>query len=804
MADFVFKEKDVFKTSRRHSGECYNTVVIGSCEPIGIAYLEVDRKRESLVFQDKRTKTKTVLSSDTYILNPKYVAGCLFWCEPIKGNWQIRAVKFEAGEPGDVFTAFDNQGKPALLSGFSSSDNSGVLVWQQRNGKRTKVMAAKVAGAKTHPAVEIEGVGQNCYDPVCCVSGEDVYLAYGTFCEGLYRIGLTVLDKDLSAKQSPEIISCQNTPSMYPSVYPRREGGVWFSYSNVCVPRWVWEWYFLEHSRFRQMVEFFNFRTVACAAYYDNGKVYAPLASERPAQDQGFLTAGIVYGSTGSGHTQIFEYGGKVSLLMRQHNLALPETFEADSDRQKVSPADKDSKDQGDDPLWSNAGADPVRNHPAITITTLEDDYWTQPRSLIRNGHLELALSTAIDGRELSIAFTEDTRDTGWSDDGEWFSYDGTLKNGIAKIELPEAKAVNYEFRPVCFTPRLVANLANPRLENKKAEGFSVLLGQTHTHSSLSVCIRECDREPHWNYRFGQDFQDLDFTAVTDHAYNMWHTEMLVVRKLADYYNFPGEFTAIAGYEWTGSEAVCARDGGPWGHVNVLNFDDTHELEFYTPCDAECPGGTIEKLWSSCRGRKIITIPHHVADNKHPYNWNCWNSEFEPVVEIFQDRRGSGEQPLAPGVTNYLHNPKAVWVLDALKSGKRFGFIAGGDHGGTALAGVLAKENTREEIFNAIKQRRAFAATNSPVNVCFKCNDALMGSETSCKYAEFSASAQSAEPLAKLQVLREGEIFEEFSLSGTNFTRKWQSEKKRSGEFWYCRIIMENGEMVWTSPIWLL
>jgi len=379
----------------------------------------------------------------------------------------------------------------------------------------------------------------------------------------------------------------------------------------------------------------------------------------------------------------------------------------------------------------------------------------------------------------------------------------GQLAVGVAELEMLPSGDPDHQPHILELLPTPAASIEGPKLIDNKIGDYRIALGQTHSHTNISVCARDRDRDQNLSYRFMQDVQHCDFGGNTDHCFNMWHTEMLITRKLADYYYFPGEFVAFPAYEWTGThKTFCAYEGGPFGHVNPLYLEEDGDLDFYSPADPECAGGSLPRLWESYRGKKIVTPPHHVMNGNHPYNWNFFDPTFIPVIEIFQDIRGSGEQVGAPGVKGT--NEEAPWALGALKEGKRFGFIASGDHTGICRAGIFVKELTRTGLYEGLMARRCFATTSIPLRLNFRCNGEMMGSEVECENAEFAISVDAPETIKEVQIVRNGENFETVPVGAKEFEHSWNATRENSGEFWYCRVIFENGEIVWSSPIWLL
>ena len=380
---------------------------------------------------------------------------------------------------------------------------------------------------------------------------------------------------------------------------------------------------------------------------------------------------------------------------------------------------------------------------------------------------------------------------TGYNVSGEWYDSEGETGLGVLRVGLVAGTSPE----PIVLTPRqneeTPIHIQNPVVSNRRTDGMIYALGQTHAHTEFSICCREFDRDIHAKYRFYQDVQNADFAGITDHAYNLWQAEILISQKTAEYYYFPGKFVGLRAYEYTAD---------PYGHVNPLQFEEnmdhavreSHQDGFaadYTP------------LWTLYRGQKVVTPPHHPVDIQHTFDWATFNPQFMVVAEVFQDIRGSGEQPGAPGVAKVQH--KNTWIVGALMNGNRFGLIASGDHKGFALAGILTKELTRTALYDAFTARRSFGTTGIAMNLLLSCNGQPMGSVVETNKADFRLAAETGEVIKEIHVLRDGELEKTIPIGTKQAEYSWTAPKIRAGEFWYCRVIMENGHIAWTSPIWL-
>lgn len=792
-----FREKLFYHRATRHAAEGYSPALA----PDGrtVAFLQVAAESEVLMLQRDAAEPAVAVSPPGYLFSPCFAGEWLVWVQQRDQGWGICGVRWRDKQPKAHALFCGVHGRPIHLAAAAARDGA-WLAWEEREGRSTTVQLAFLdpTGVSRAPvAASLPGV--NSYDPALAVAADgSVCGAWCAYADDNYRIFLARYAPDGSPLTEPRRVSDRSEACVWPSLWPAARGGVWFSFTSLSIPNasrpeHTQALSYVKHDRYLRQRHFFGWHGLAQVAHFDGETLSAPLAGASATDLQFFSAAGLVLGSEGAGHTQVLEdSAGGVHLLLRQH--ARPENAlapECASPPLEVHPR--------------FTARHPRQTHPNLAIASLADKAWTLPRTLVPRAHFDLSFSMSFDGRNLAVAFAEDARLNGWSGGGEWFDDIGEVGLGVARLEYAPV-VHDYTLCPLAVAPFPAGRLTNPLAIPAVAATWNdrtFALGQTHCHSSLSICRRELDRDPHFNYRFMQDAQHCRFGLLTDHEYNFWHTEMLLVRKLAEYYYFPGEFVALQGYEWTGSDPRdCAHDGGPFGHVNVLCFDQLAAADFHNPSDPAAPGNSLEKLWRASSGRKILTPPHHVVDLAHPYNWEFWSSQFEPFIEIFQDDRGSGEQPGAPGLTNSTRTPCACWAVDALRRGKRFGFVAGGDHGGVALGGVWTRAFTREAIYAALRERACYATTGVHAAIRFTANGRLAGGEAAGLPVEFELSVGSATPVARIEVLRNGEVARAFDSIGAATKWSWAEPTAATGDFWYCRIHWFDGELAWTSPIW--
>ena len=261
-----------------------------------------------------------------------------------------------------------------------------------------------------------------------------------------------------------------------------------------------------------------------------------------------------------------------------------------------------------------------------------------------------------------------------------------------------------------------------------------LLWGDTHLN------IRQRDRE-HWESSFEAARQHLDFLAVAYYPMDVylrtprfrvesWHNrpEYLdgwqEINQLCRKYNRAGSFVTFPGYEWHG-------DRTRWGDHNVFYRNEGNPLD-----DTD----DIEELYANLRARDGLAIPHHVGYlvGQRGKDWDHFDPALSPVAEIFS-KHGSSETAVNRLLQRNAH--MGPWTtggvyVDALARGLKVGAIASGDsHAGfsgvhgSGLAAVWTDEFSRDAIWQALKDRRAYGVTGDRIVVRYSVNDSPMGSE---------------------------------------------------------------------------
>ena len=773
--DFLQSEgRFIYQKSAQSEQVFYHAVLNTALTKGDLAFLKQQGGSDVLLYQTDKNSDPQVIAEMDFCFSPLLVGDMLFWVEGNGNNWKIGAAELSNLEKIERIYPFKTEGRPNSLFAFEV-DGVKYLLWEERQGVDTRVAIATISGKKISQPEFVTDGKFNAYDPVGTIDSEGVtHVVYSAFYEGQYRI-MHQERKPGKAFSKPDLISDSANACMYPSVCKHKVGGVWVSYTDFQMPADFEDWDipYSQHLRRTRQHDFFRSKAFTRLVHFQDGILKAPNAPQRKGGKEGNISAGLVFGSEFSKRSQVFEdETGRVGVVVRKHQ-DYGETLFGE-DNQLLNKGLKSHK----------VG---MNNRSDLVMILYDDQCWRDPVTLIRRAHFETPISIRMDKQRLNLAFTEDGRRTGWGKSGERFDSVNEIGVGLCSLSV-FAKEPEYDFRLISMRPTCLGDMQEPVVDNLESE-YRTIFGQTHLHTENSVCTRAYDQNYHSNYRFIQDAQRCRFAGITDHCYNMGPCEQHHMRKMAEYYYFPGEFVALQAYEWTSGK----------GHINPLGFEENQTLAVFSPYAEDEPGNTHEKMWREYRGVKVVAPPHHMTSESLPFYWEYFNDEFMPVVEIFQDRRGSTEQANVAGLTNYARQEEGFWTMDELLKNKKFGFIAAGDHSGLALAGVIVKDLTRTGLYDAFMNRNCFGTTGNHLVIQFGTDQVKMGGSQAKPMGSFKLKVLAPELIEQIEIVRDGITERIEKPNAEKFEKSWNCKKGIT----FCRIIQQNGDVSWTSPIWV-
>jgi hypothetical protein len=374
--------------------------------------------------------------------------------------------------------------------------------------------------------------------------------------------------------------------------------------------------------------------------------------------------------------------------------------------------------------------------------------------------------------------------------------------------------------------------LTNPTACRPESPEYGRYWGMLHGHTELSDGWGKMDDY----FRQMRDEAAIDFTASSDHDH-AWETPdayWRVICETVKRWNEPGRFVVFLGYEW----AKWRRNGD--GDRNVYYLKD--DQPFFRSEDADYP--RPPDLHQALDRRPALVIPHHPGGDGNHCDYKDHDPYHERFIEIHQVR-GCYECSTEKG-NPLIARPdreggKLVaegFVQRALALGWRAGFTAGGDdHRGTAgtdkparvdpggkiiYAGsmaVLAKDRTREAIWDGLWHRRVVATSGPRMLLSVTLNGHPIGSELKAssdselvKSRQLKVAFWGMAPVARIDVIRNNEVV--YTTKESTFT--WEDTTPLAEAllpaaahcphpfcFYYVRAVQTDHQAAWASPIWI-
>jgi hypothetical protein len=180
-------------------------------------------------------------------------------------------------------------------------------------------------------------------------------------------------------------------------------------------------------------------------------------------------------------------------------------------------------------------------------------------------------------------------------------------------------------------------------------------------------------------------------------------------------------FPMFMGYEWQGS--------GEDGDHNVFFFDNDENPAFPL---------RYRELVERYKGIQAIGIPHHLAYQLgfRGKNWATQDDQFSPFVEIYSSHGSSESDETSIPMDRHVHmGPRTgtTCVEHGWDKGYQFGVIASGDNHncpgiyGNGYCAVLAKSNSKEDIWDAMINRRVYGVSKNRIDMDFTIDGSPMG-----------------------------------------------------------------------------
>jgi len=378
------------------------------------------------------------------------------------------------------------------------------------------------------------------------------------------------------------------------------------------------------------------------------------------------------------------------------------------------------------------------------------------------------------------------------------------LNEGIARVDIPLAEPGVYRFTAESESDEGGSHLSarsNPVVVTDKAPEYHVYWGDIHGHTQHSDGL---GTDADYYLAYGRDAADLDVCGTADHAYRE------PAREASARFNEPGRFVTIWGWEW------AAREPGRLDR-NIYCFSEDEENFKGWPATTEGFWQALEEAYGDNHDRRVMVGPHMFTYKSACPAWHeSWDERYERFIEIYSEH----------GMSEYYGNPRMLhsateeethfFAVEGLKRGIRCGFIGSSDnhdsHPGRGaglrypggIVAFLAKDLTRESIWDALWNRRVYAATTERIFIDFRIDGHVMGEEfkTQAK-PKISYTVYGCDDNFDAFLIKNGDVMKKTRTSNGEVREEFTDDAFEGSSFYYLRIVQDDGEWAWSSPIWV-
>ncbi|MHB9037141.1 MAG: CehA/McbA family metallohydrolase domain-containing protein [Armatimonadota bacterium] len=371
------------------------------------------------------------------------------------------------------------------------------------------------------------------------------------------------------------------------------------------------------------------------------------------------------------------------------------------------------------------------------------------------------------------------------------------IENGLARIIVPVSKDGVIRVNVV---GNAMSARSNPMVVSAKHPQYNVYWGDIHGHTSLSDGLGP---DADYYYAYARDAADLDVCATAEHEVH------LEARESTRKFNEPGRFVTLWGYEWYETDPYRLDR-------NIYFRDEDCPIPEGWPATIDGFWKSIAKYFGDNKDHRVIVGPHMFTYKTTCRPWyETWDPRYERFAEIYSSH----------GMSEYYGNPRMLaggnvqenyFVQDGLKHGRRFGVIASSDthdsHPGRGLFGpqrgglvaFLAKDLTRESIWDAFWNRRVYAATTDRIYIDFKIDGHAMGEEFKASgKLKISYTVHGCDDRLDVFLIKNNDVIRRPRTINGKIEESFMDNDYSDDSFYYLRVVQDDGEWAWSSPIWV-
>ena len=722
-------------------------------------------------------QTVTEQAGDVFLVQLGQGGGRMWavWSNQVDGNFDLYARPFEGSSWGRVERLTEHSSPDVFHRVTTDSEGSLWVVWQGFRDGQADIFARRHDGKSWGEPSRVSTSSANDWDPTVAAGPDGaVTVAWDTYDKGDYDVMMRTFAGGEWRDAAP--VADTRLYEAHADLVYDDHGRLWAAW-NESGMNWGKDTGFILNTEGTRLYEY---RTLKVAVW--DGKSWSV-----PATD--------VNEALSEGRQQYDDFPrlardgeGRVWLFARRRTLR-------QRDLQSEAPAHRAA--------WE------------IWASTLDGARWTEPLHFpLSYGRQDMRWGLARDSRGgLWAAWPTDHRDFEAFLFQQADVYAGKLPNltrPTAAPRLVERPTPELFFHDMAPTEQ--EDLARLRAYEIRSGDvtYKIYRGDTHRHTEFSMDGNN-DGSLWQVYRYAIDAADLDYLLVSDHngaggpdvPYVNW-----LLQQAVDVMSVADEFQPFYGYE----RSITYPDG----HRNVLLTRRGVPTLPISEAERTHEAGA-ERLYAYLKKNGGIAISHTSATNMGT-DWRDNDPAVEPLVEIYQGDRVSAEYEGAPRAA-WSENPASApggfrplgYVWNAWAKGYKLGVQAASDHLSTHIsyACTIAEDFSRQGLIDAMKKRHSYGATDNIVlDYRLRADseeESLQGDIVEVDGGfRLWVKVLGTSPIRQIDVIRNQEFLHTRHRLPQQTSFEFVDNAPLDGEnFYYVRVQQENGEIAWSSPIWV-
>lgn len=323
---------------------------------------------------------------------------------------------------------------------------------------------------------------------------------------------------------------------------------------------------------------------------------------------------------------------------------------------------------------------------------------------------------------------------------------------------------------------------------------YNVYYGTIHNHCGYS----DGTGTPDEAYSYAKDSSDLDFFGLSDHAELLTSSEYAEIISTADDYDEDGVFTTFYGFEWTSVR---------YGHVSVFNTTDYKTSGWWF-------------FYSFNTILKWVNNRDCFAFFNHPGDYDGFSSEFDHFEDTPSDNfvgieLWNGDN----GFSDYYYNDGYFssdgdlgYYDEALIRGWRIGAAGSEDNHDDDWGNktdykfaVLADNLTRDDLTNAIMERRFYSTLDKNLSMSFTVNGEEMGAEVDegVLTMQILLNDGDNESFSNVELIQNGNVIKTWAIDEQEPTLTYSYSGTES-DYFYIKCTQADGDEAISSPVFIV